>query len=486
MTAATINQQQLGQGAPGGNELAHPEADAPAAATVPDSPGDIEIPDFPFQPHIRQFVAYQKEPTRIGDAQSGTALTARAEVLVRTYNTIRIASIEDKSKGSNNGDTWSTLYVKFDAASVGVNGFERDFGASAAVGTGVERLLRWAHDTSSPICVAVETKRRAKTKSDRQAVPVTDGIRVLRQDADGKESANVTGENCFNVIAAIGVVGQNGQIRTLISPETVSEHTEWEQLTENKDGSLPPDGWRRLTSTTDPRMSMITPIDSTSAASGTEGGVTAAALESMIAGALSKISVPTPGPTRSGMIPRREPAEGPVSTHRAVEARQWDAMNSDNRVNAGSYLMSKQRATFALALDLVAAALGSPGAPAWDNSRAIDRARGLTAALLWVTDRVHEQVVPGLDVADRRLCASHKEAGQWVRHTIETQLPLPVVALTDPEAHKAWANAIAAAAGDAFRWAYAAVSDAVGAPMELPETAAVVHSGHNRELPEGH
>ncbi|NLU65029.1 hypothetical protein HCA61_22590 [Rhodococcus sp. HNM0563] len=384
---------------------------------------------------VARFVAYDRNPVRIGNPEDGTAISVRAETFVEEYASIAIKEFVEKS----NGDGFDTVYVKFDATSTGAQGMKHDFGASAEPGGALAARLRKAFETSTPVYVAIETRRRkhVENKRDEPIDPRTP-IHALRgasgESLSGQPQA--TKANCVKVIVAAGSVDDHADTAIASDKDLRSDISEWTQLRGNKLGDLPPEGWRCLVAD-GKRTGGIT-------TSGPKGGATdvdaiAEAIAGRIAGAKG-------APARSG-----QPAASVVRGRPGLvaEAKAWESLNSDGRPNMGSYLAAKLRATHQSAVYLFQDALTAveeSEQPELTEEKSLEHVWQLTELLLWLADQVQKSVVGAIN----RNEASHKEAGQWVQQVIQTRYPYAIEHITDDEARRAWSLAVGKAATEDF------------------------------------
>ena len=138
----------------------------------------------------------------------------------------------------------------------------------------------------------------------------------------------------------------------------------------------------------------------------------------------------------------------------ATEGRVWEAWNSDGRVNLGSWLASKERATFTAACDLLDAHPDSTSAETY-----VDDAWTLTGCLLWLADTV-QSATSG--ARPNRENASHKEAARWCEVVYGTlagspvadpagDLAFPSTGVRDMPALRAWAARVEPVATGLYR-----------------------------------
>jgi hypothetical protein len=185
-----------------------------------------------------------------------------------------------------------------------------------------------------------------------------------------------------------------------------------------------------------------------------------------VAAALANSTPAVTGPARSA--PVADPAAGPEGgprRGRAAEASKWTPTNSDGRANAGSALLSKQRAIYFYSTDLLSVlAEGNPDL-VWPEVGGFEGVvQRLTNTLLWAADRVQAAVTGSAN----RASSSHYEAGMWLEGLIERYLPYPAEAVTDRAAHTQWVNNLIEAASEKYRAAYEAVAHTLGVEPDLP------------------
>lgn len=385
---------------------------------------------------VARFVAYDRNPVRIGNPEDGTAISVRAETFVEEYASIAIKDFVEKSTG----DGFDTVYVKFDAASTGAQGMKHDFGASAEPGGALAARLRHAFETGTPVYVAIETRRRkhVENKRDEPIDPRTP-IHTLRgatgESLSGQPQA--TKANCVKVIVAAGSVDDPADTAIASDKDLRSDISEWTQLRGNKLGDLPPEGWRCLVAD-GKRTGGIT--NTTPTGGSTDVDAIAEAIAGKIAGVKG-------APARQS-----QPAANTVVRGRpglVAEAKAWEPVNSDGRPNMGSYLAAKLRATHQSAVYLFQDALTAveeSEQPELTEEASLEHAWQLTDLLLWLADQVQKHVVGTVN----RNEASHKEAGQWVQQVITTRYPYAVEHITDDRARREWVKVVGKAATEDF------------------------------------
>lgn len=385
--------------------------------------------------NVARFVAYDRNPMRIGNPEDGTAITVRAETFVEEYASIAIKEFVEKSTG----DGFDTVYVKFDASS-GAQGMQHDFGASAEPGGPLAHRLRQAYETGTPVYVAIETRRRkhVEKKRDEPIDPRTP-IHTLRgatgESLSGQPQA--TKANCVKVIVAAGSVDDPADTAIASDKDLRSDISEWTQLRGNKLGDLPPEGWRCLVAD-GKRTGGIT--NATPSGSAPDVDAIAEAIAGKIAGG------------KSAQTRQSSSAANPVVRGRpglVAEAKAWEPVNSDGRPNMGSYLAAKLRATHQSAVYLFQDALTAveePEQPELTEEESLEHVWQLTELLLWLADQVQKHVVGAVN----RNETSHKEAGQWVQQVITTRYPYAVEHITDDRARREWVKVVGKAATEDF------------------------------------
>lgn len=385
---------------------------------------------------VARFVAYDRNPVRIGNPEDGTAISVRAETFVEEYASIAIKDFVEKSTG----DGFDTVYVKFDAASTGAQGMKHDFGASAEPGGVLAARLRHAFETGTPVYVAIETRRRkhVENKRDEPIDPRTP-IHTLRgatgESLSGQPQA--TKANCVKVIVAAGSVDDPADTAIASDKDLRSDISEWPQLRANKLGDLPPEGWRCLVAD-GKRTGGITNTTPTG------GSADVDAIAEAVAG---KITGAKGGPARQSQAAASSVVRGRPGL--GAEAKAWESVNSDGRPNMGSYLAAKLRATHQSAVYLfqdALAAVDESEQPELTEEQSLEHVWQLTELLLWLADQVQKHVVGTVN----RNESSHKEAGQWVQQVITTRYPYAVEHITDDVARREWVKVVGKAATDDF------------------------------------
>lgn len=471
---------------------------APAESPVQDAAAQTTVIDhIPYPAKSGSFVAYQRDPWTAPDPTTGERTTVRPETYVRMFRSIGVVGVTEAQTAGRRGELFSTLQVKFSAASVGVEGFRNDFGANCRADSRIAEVIRWAAgNPEHRIALIIETRRKAKDKSG-EPIPRQSGILALRsgKTITGDANANATGETCVNIVAGVGKVAADGSISTLWSGEAVSDPAEFVDLARNQPGDLPPVGWRRVTDGV--TVSFITPSASASASAGSAAAhvapgaglsvdgmadlvnaavasavaEAAAALQDSMAGKLDNVLLRLGVSGDSPQTRQATGAELPAgirSRARAREARPWEPRNGDGRVNANGYLVKQQRVALELALGMFTGARDAepdamPAAEQWDA-----RIHGLQQRLVWMAGRVQEQVVG----VENRLAESHSTSLGWVRTVTDWYLPLPAAALADPAAATAWSTQVIDRAAGLYRGAMVDVGEYLSVDPDLPQSGA--------------
>ncbi|MCZ4590422.1 hypothetical protein O4328_43575 [Rhodococcus opacus] len=400
---------------------------------------------------VARFVAYDRNPVRIGNPEDGTAISVRAETFVEEYASIAIKEFAEKS----NGD-FDTVYVKFDAASTGAQGMKHDFGASAEPGGALAERLRKAYETGTPVYVAIETRRRKHVENKRdEPIDPRMPIHTLRgasgESLSGQPQA--TKANCVKVIVAAGSVDDPTDTAIASDKDLRSDISEWTQLRGNKLGDLPPEGWRCLVAD-GKRTGGITPDGPKS------GSADVDAIAEAVAG---KIAGTKGAPARSGQPAANSGVRGRPGL--VAEAKAWESVNSDGRPNMGSYLAAKLRATHQSAVYLfqdAVTAVEESEQPELTEETSLEHVWQLTELLLWLADQVQKSVVGAIN----RNEASHKEAGQWVQQIISTRYPYAVEHITDDDARREWSLLVGKAAAEDFSRTQRMMADYLGIDLQ--------------------
>lgn len=409
------------------------------------------------------YVAYQATPERIGNPDTGEAIDLRPSVFIREFPSVLVSRITRKVHREGTKDQFETASVTFDAASVKVDGFTKDFGASVQVGGPVLSTLEEAHKRGAPVYVAIETARKARPRGGTyDAAAYIHDLRGAKADGSGG-NANTTEENCWNVVVGCGPAGA-GPEYIVFAGDLRSDPAEWESLRRNRDHTLPPAGWRI-------DRGGITP-SATAAASG-GGNVDVQALAHTIAEQVRA----TLAPAFQGAPSRVRP---PQREQYAQEAKPWEPWNTDGRVNLSSYGITKDRYTFAEAVALLTDDTGEP-AITGDGDAFLNTAWALADTLLLMADHVQAQVSGHRPNRDQ---GSHKEAARWCS-TVYTDLPpsfgtrfTPEVA-AGPETMQAWAEKVIPVAARLFaRSAERVTATLVGdTPTPAPQGHSVATQG---------
>lgn len=377
------------------------------------TPEGFTPPDYKVE-----YVAYNAAAYRTGNPETGEATDFRSSVFVTEYPEVKVATIERKTKQSR-GEEFAYGYVTFDAASLNIDGLTKNFGGSVQADSPAFDLLEEAHRRGAPVYAARETVRK-QNGADGKIDP-TAYIHDLRgAQKDGtKGDVGATGQNCFNVISAVGAAGDPSSI--VFTGDLRSDPAEWASLRRNRDHTLPPSGWRIS-------QGGITPADS-----GTGGSVDVAALADAVAQRLRPQSAPA-APAPNGQ---------PVRSAHASEGKPWEPLNSDNRVNLSSWIVAKERYTLTTACDL----LVEHTTPASDPQAFLADAWSLTDLLLWMADAVQSNVT---GARPNRADGSHKEAARWCSIAYNTLpgtpagdgLSFPATGVTDRKAAEVWARQV--------------------------------------------
>lgn len=328
------------------------------------------------------FIAYAKEPT--GTSVDGVATQLRAQIFVRHYAGIKIASI---ATGGRRGDSPDITTVTFDPTSVGL---EQEFGATIDSDDPLVDTLRAAHDAGEAIeSLAIEHIRKRTGIS-----PITP-IHALRTAAqDGSRASSKSQESVRNIVASV-----NGQP----SKRAESDHEEWPHLLGNTTGALAPKGWEARVSpdASWAESGYIVPIEATQPAADALLGAMQGMIDALREDLFGAIAAGSANPADTGADIGRRLRPGAFS-----EGKPWDARTSDGRLNLGGYAPTRYRLAFQDARDLAAT---NPAITLAD-----DTLWGIAERLLLITDRVQVETYGG-NIEPDRTSTSYGEAARWVR-----------------------------------------------------------------------
>lgn len=379
-----------------------------------------------------EYVAYAAQPVRQGNSETGEAVDFRPSIFMREVPSVLVKSFEVKS-GEYFGETTTWGYVVFDASSLGIEKFVKDFGATVEAGSAAAALLERAHKEQKPVDVAIETVRRPKNKSTGDSISPLTYIHDLRgADRDGQRgNSNQTGDTTKNIVVGVGAAGHPETF--VLTNEVKTDPAEWVALRSNREHTLPPNGWRI-------HEGGIIPTGT-----GATGGA-AVDVDDLVARVVAAVKPIMAGNT--GSRPRPTQRDG-----FAVEAKQWEPWNSDGRVNLGGYLLGKERAVFDEAFTMVGAA-----DPSLSAAARIEKAWALVPVLHWMADTV-QATTYGPGAKPNRCATSHFEASKWVQYVYTTfaehdaKYALTKEALSDVAAQQTWAKAVVEVAIGLYRQA---------------------------------
>lgn len=358
------------------------------------------------------FIAYAA-PTRMPDPVDATkTITARAQVMVRYLPGIVIKEVTGARNGSD-----KTAAIHFDPASIG---WTEKLTAYLDPDDPLVEIARQSQASGQPVDVALETTRRSKTKTTKAAIPSHVPIHALRgaADASGGSGPAMQGTSAENISNRVAMI--NGKA----SAGLTSDPAEWKLLTKNKDGRIPPEGWK-FYGPTDPAQwqafGVAIPDSDAPANAPTSGPVAPADQDALTAALIAALA----SPTISGMLDTMIRAANSYPAGKGFqEGKPWDARTNDGRVNLGFYPVTAHGRVYRWAH----AVLG-------EHVETLDEATlwPIVTAVMDMADQVQSRAY-GRGVTPNRKFGSHTEAERWTRFVIDT----------DIEAHKAappWTDA---------------------------------------------
>lgn len=328
---------------------------------------------------------------------TGEVLPVRPQVYVRYYTGILIKQLVD---GGINGAA-DLVTVKFDPESVGL---KQNISAHMDADDPTVPLLREAFAKSQPVAVGIETQRKVKNKTSREAIGPFPHIHALRAangpDGSGDNSTMMgpSGENTANRLALV-----NG-MRT---KHTITDPGEWADLVANKDGRIPPEGYRVHAPGEDWKVMCITPKDGVAPARpgqeprGTGNAPDADMLASLIESIMTRVLEERDA----------ENAGRPGSTRE--EGKPWEVRTRNGHVNLGGYIVTAERNVFTWAFEHLTAV---------DAAKRSSAAWALNGIIMEAADKVQVAAYgTGTLTAPDRTAQSHREAEKWVQWVIEHQ-----------------------------------------------------------------
>lgn len=390
---------------------------------------------FQRQNHNTSFVAYSAQPSKKPQTVvvDGKELATRIhpDVFINEYTSVKIKSVTDNGETAN---------IVFDASTVVTSSDKKmkyDFGANIQSNTDLHKLATEAYNQGAPVYVALETRRRYKTKNG-EIVPLTTPIHKLRGCKDGPQSAansSTTGENCSKIIAAMGWAEQPGH--TLFSTETQSDPNIWPLVRGNQDGDLAPEGF------TIPFLPNGAALpDGTPLPNGTRAG-------GIIATPRTQTTSDNTELLKELAQLKKMVAHLQTSSSSAGGAKPWCERLGNGQINPGSYEITQIRHTRETATHIITTALATTDTTlSGEQLRSLESS--LTRVLLWLADGVQAHVAGSVD----RMGKSYTEAGAWVKHVIRCEDPYLASMIGDDDEAKtqanAWAKRVRTAASERY------------------------------------
>lgn len=385
-----------------------------------------------------QFIAYGT-PERIADPLGGDdPVTVRPQVFVRYYRGIKIKELRTPKE--------DTVNLVLDPESVGL---QKEFGAYMNADDPLVAYLREQHEAGKPIDLGLEYVRNKKAKDSKALISPATPIHALR----GANAPDGSGDNSTMMGAAGNHISSkvalvNGRRSKVIH----SDPREWQVLTSNRQGDLPPEGWKALLDREDwTKVGTITP----------KGGVAPAAQQNgqqqsgqpqqngtgLDPNAFAKIirnEVRLALKDYGEYLQTQESATrgNPTSsqTNSTTEGKPWTVRVNKDHLNLGSYLVTGE----GYALRWAYRYLEERGDQALTTDEEIHwaAAQELADASQRIADRVQSAAYNGEVRADR-VSASFRESTAWVRFQIEQRYPFET---TEDFDFDAWFDAVGRAA----------------------------------------
>ena len=405
-----------------------------------------------------QFIAYGP-PERVADPFGGDdPVTIRPQVLVRYYRGVKI-----KELSTPNNDT---VHVALDPESV-----EKAFGGYQNSNDPVVPNLREQHEAGNPVDIGLEYVRNKKAKDTKELISPTVPIYALR----GANAPDGTGEH-LTMMAAAGnhtstkVALINGRRSSVAQ----SDPSEWQVLTSNRKGDLPPEGWKALTDPEDwTKVGVIVPKGDTAPAP-SQNNQQAAPQQQAQAPALDANTLAKIIHTQVRMALkdygedlRNEEAAtrgNPTSKqpNGTAEGKPWTIRVNKDHLNLGSYLVTGEGYALRWAYNYLKDS-GDETLLA-DKEMLWQAAEELAEASQNIADRVQSAAYNG-EVRAGRTDASFREAAAWVRFQIENVYPFETSEDFDANA---WFDAVGFAATQCFKKAEASAETFIGERYPQP------------------
>lgn len=370
-------------------------------------------------------------PVRLTPDAEPTAKQVRVDVFVREFLSVKVKELKESSHEGRGGA--SPVSVVFDGSSV-VTGSEKklkhDFGASLVAGSRIHDCLKDAHANGTPLYVAIETKRRYKSKGG-EVIPYTTPMHVLRgsQPDGSKANSNITGENCSNVIAVVGLA-DNPEV-TILSDEAVTDPTTWDAYRHNRDGSMPPEGWQHVYGDDGERAGAIIQAEAPPAAAGADASEIAKQVAALLGGTGNG-----QGQARTGF-----------HAARSVEGKPWEERNSDGRINPAGPMVQSVRWARRDALEMLKDAIFREDAmDQFEDADLSKAATTLIEPLMWAACKVQNAVLG----YSRKSEPSYREAARWVSQVAGTDVPYQLSYLEDRDGARAWVKEVAEVSAELY------------------------------------
>lgn len=344
------------------------------------------------------FIAYGPE-TRLADPLTNKPITMRPQTYIAYYRNITISKVgEGRSEG--------VTRIEFDPTSVGL---KEPIGANLDSDDPLVEYLTGKMQASQPVDVAIEVMRKVKHSDTKEAISPFAHIHAVRQ-AEQPNGARAPQQNKTIRKMLVMVDGQPGKALT-------SNPAEWAQLTANREGNLPPEGWSYYQPGDDWRMACIIPDEEARSTGSTGTNTSGGPAFNMdeLGDVLAKVI--------NHVLDQRESAGIAKGAHnfggKVTEGTVYELRTGDGQINLGSFCASGLAEVVRRSHGFLAASNGGQ-VPTDDD------AWRLAELICPIVDKVQaDSYRQGGKLTVERRNRSWNEAFKWVAHAIETTYTFP-------------------------------------------------------------